>query len=393
MNAWRVVHFLKEDTVEAVPVSWLRGSNQCHWPPFNRLKLKTAINKCMPPSSNWDVHETRVIGEIYGDLSVARMKALEAESTSDLNSDSDLLGLGHRKIRMNKKYQDSESSEQDKEDSLSPEASKIMMPTLKRREEKTSVAPSDDDLGFESYVGSDNAGEASKIVMSTLKRRDKESAVYPYSDDDLGIESNVPGFDNAGNPLRIVPGNPDRNEAECTATEIEGSYYNRQYYLKDEQFKRQVLRNLSILNFKLDQLADDIGRLALKENTVTTNLPPSVFSKFNFPLATEEELHNFESHLADREKYQQVQLELSRIGGGTTKIMVRRLMEKLISSQLGVEYSWIGFKKKKNFSVLLISKVLIDAVLAVHKNSNAAEVEASAKQWLVKCKERCTKEK
>lgn len=75
---------------------------------------------------------------ITGDLSVARMKALEAESTSDLNSDSDLLGLGHRKIRMNKKYQDSESSEQDKEDSLSPEASKIMMPTLKRREEKTS---------------------------------------------------------------------------------------------------------------------------------------------------------------------------------------------------------------------------------------------------------------
>lgn len=147
-------------------------------------------------------------------------------------------------------------------------------------------------------------------------------------------------------------------------------------------------------------MADDIGRLALKENTVTTNLPPSVFSKFNFPLATEEELHNFESHLADREKYQQVvsienstitvlfvgsrlpcgkdvytylfnfqQLELSRIGGGTTKIMVRRLMEKLISSQLGVEYSWIGFKKKKNFSVLLISKVLIGEIFMDFKRN------------------------
>ncbi|KAG5867947.1 hypothetical protein JTB14_020467 [Gonioctena quinquepunctata] len=139
MSAWRVVTFLEEDTVEAVPISWIRSPNQCLWPPFSGQKLKTAISKCMSPASDWDVHEARTIGEVYGDLSVARIKAVEAENNSDLNSESDLIGLGHRKIRLDKKYLESDSDQDDRDDTPSPEVSEIVMPVLKKGEKKKPV--------------------------------------------------------------------------------------------------------------------------------------------------------------------------------------------------------------------------------------------------------------
>ncbi|CAG9818140.1 unnamed protein product [Phaedon cochleariae] len=144
MSAWGVVNFPKEDTVEAVPVVWMRGSNQCYWPPFGGLNLKSAISKCMLRSPEWDVHEARVIGEEYGDLSVARMKALEAKNTSDLNSDSDLLGQGHKKIRTNERYMIDSDSDKENDYTPSPETSQILMPVLKTREAKKSAPTSDD---------------------------------------------------------------------------------------------------------------------------------------------------------------------------------------------------------------------------------------------------------
>ncbi|KAG5867948.1 hypothetical protein JTB14_020468 [Gonioctena quinquepunctata] len=132
--------------------------------------------------------------------------------------------------------------------------------------------------------------------------------------------------------------------------------------MKDEQFKRQVLRDLSILHFKMDQLAEDIAQINLKKPEVPAS--PSIFLRFNFPFSTEEDLQTFEDFLADKANHKQVQLELSRIGGNNTKVMVKRILDKLLRN----------------------------AVMTIHLTSNAAEVEGSAKQWLVKSKERYEKE-
>ncbi|KAL6416924.1 hypothetical protein ACFW04_014765 [Cataglyphis niger] len=43
--SWRVMYFIKENTVEAVPAAWVKDMNGCFWPPYTGLKFKNMIKK------------------------------------------------------------------------------------------------------------------------------------------------------------------------------------------------------------------------------------------------------------------------------------------------------------------------------------------------------------
>lgn len=43
-QSWTVVRFIDEDTVEAVPSSWIL-QNRCYWPPFKNEKIMAIILK------------------------------------------------------------------------------------------------------------------------------------------------------------------------------------------------------------------------------------------------------------------------------------------------------------------------------------------------------------
>lgn len=63
MNRWTVVHFIEEETVEAVPTSWVHGET-CYWPPFIGSKLTHSINNCETPIlSTWTLHKIRELGD------------------------------------------------------------------------------------------------------------------------------------------------------------------------------------------------------------------------------------------------------------------------------------------------------------------------------------------
>ncbi|KAF5293807.1 hypothetical protein FQA39_LY03292 [Lamprigera yunnana] len=51
--------------------------------------------------------------------------------------------------------------------------------------------------------------------------------------------------------------------------------------------------------------------------------------------------------------------ELSRIGGPNGQDFVKRVMSKVLSNELASQYSWLGLKKKKIFSKLLLCQVII----------------------------------
>lgn len=70
--------------------------------------------------------------------------------------------------------------------------------------------------------------------------------------------------------------------------------------VSDDQFKRQVLKNLSILNFKLDQIMDDISRLNVAQK-VPEDLPESIFKKLNYPLSSKEKLHKLENFIENQQ--------------------------------------------------------------------------------------------
>lgn len=55
-KTWTVVKFVNEESVEAVPTTWIIGS-RCHWPPFTQQKIIAAIKNYEVPNSCWPTHE------------------------------------------------------------------------------------------------------------------------------------------------------------------------------------------------------------------------------------------------------------------------------------------------------------------------------------------------
>ncbi|XP_029677165.1 uncharacterized protein LOC115243974 isoform X1 [Formica exsecta] len=342
--SWRVVHFIKENTVEAVPASWVKDINGCFWPPYSGLELKNLIKNCTPPSYDWDLYHSRPIGELYGDLSVAKSKAAQTEETSDLASENE-----RRKIKKKRFTSDSDS-----------DSNPI---TFNISHKKKSVIN-------EESEESDKENEI--VYIPILRKATKENSVASVSKNMASIQTDsVPRTSKEEIPNTVKP----------------------QDASKDEAYKRQVLRMLSILNYKMDQIAEDLNNLKIN-NIMEKEVPvmESLFEKFNFPLNSMEELHNLEIYLENDEKRKEVVIELSRFGGTNPKIMVKRIMEKVFSNELAVQYSWLGFKKKENFSNLILSQIIIKSVMALHTSTSASDVESAIKMWLVKAKERIQKQ-
>lgn len=51
--------------------------------------------------------------------------------------------------------------------------------------------------------------------------------------------------------------------------------------------------------------------------------------------------------------------ELTKIGGATHKLTIKRIMNLLFSNEVAQNYSWIGFKEKNKFALLRIAAVII----------------------------------
>lgn len=58
-GSWTVVKFIDENSVEAVPSSWI-FNDLCYWPPFNRDKVITAIRKNENPNTHWPSYKVSI---------------------------------------------------------------------------------------------------------------------------------------------------------------------------------------------------------------------------------------------------------------------------------------------------------------------------------------------
>lgn len=65
-GTWTIVKFNDENSVEAVPSSWIFGK-RCYWPPFQRDKLITAIQINENPNTHWLSYEVTIFrNSTYG---------------------------------------------------------------------------------------------------------------------------------------------------------------------------------------------------------------------------------------------------------------------------------------------------------------------------------------
>lgn len=64
---WIVVHFLNEDTVEAVPDTWYRKRDKlCAWPLISKNSKKCIENKDYPNEENYRWLPAKILGRQYG---------------------------------------------------------------------------------------------------------------------------------------------------------------------------------------------------------------------------------------------------------------------------------------------------------------------------------------
>ncbi|XP_039309118.1 uncharacterized protein LOC105204276 [Solenopsis invicta] len=88
-QTWTIVQFEEDETVEAVPSTWIQGQ-YCHWPTYSHDKLRTAIKKHETLNTCWPVHKIKSFKNFtFNDYLKARSKACTAEYTSDLNSEAE----------------------------------------------------------------------------------------------------------------------------------------------------------------------------------------------------------------------------------------------------------------------------------------------------------------
>ncbi|XP_039308857.1 uncharacterized protein LOC120358503 [Solenopsis invicta] len=139
-------------------------------------------------------------------------------------------------------------------------------------------------------------------------------------------------------------------------------------------------------------MSQDINTLmgninAKDDNQLSMKPDNTILNKFVFPLKAEADMHELEEYLKNKEHANQFITELLKIGGLSYKNMTRRILQKLFSDNIAQTYSWVGFKGKKNFSILCVTSTILTAVQKAHTTS-LAEIEKVIKMWLVKAKER-----
>lgn len=79
------------------------------------------------------------------------------------------------------------------------------------------------------------------------------------------------------------------------------------FHVSDENFKKQVLRQLQIINLRQQQMSEDIGVLLMKlkseKDILNVSDEKCIFKNFSFPFKSEEELVAFEEFLVQENNF------------------------------------------------------------------------------------------
>ncbi|CAG9763556.1 unnamed protein product [Ceutorhynchus assimilis] len=117
-KTWTVVHFIKDDSVEAVPSAWLINDEKCLWPPatWTTEKIINAIKNCII-DTHWQDYDIKTfLNATYRSYETARNKAKKAESDSDLSTTD----MENRKRKRKKViYSSDDDDDQENNNSLS----------------------------------------------------------------------------------------------------------------------------------------------------------------------------------------------------------------------------------------------------------------------------------
>ncbi|XP_029170306.1 uncharacterized protein LOC114939994 isoform X1 [Nylanderia fulva] len=348
---WLVVKFDDEETVEAVPNTWYKNS-QCYWPPEGTVQhvIIDLIKKKHLPTTDWMLYRASSLGT-YDTYKKAHQKANKAKSTNNLTSNNEELKEKRErntktKKRNNKSESESSSSEIDRsssdDDALYPDVPNFNEQTDSNNRKKNQI---------------ENNTYKSKVTVDTVSNSDTSTPIF----------------------------------------NIVESYHKNPALELNSEFGKRICRELHILSLKMDDISEGINVLLKNksdpvQNVVCNEIPEIMQS---FPV-NDNSLAELENWLMTSENNKTILSQnLSRIGGCTVKEIVRRIMYRIFTNEVGMSYSWEGAKKKKVFKNLAVASVILSAV-RLNKNTQEctdSEIIGFIKAWLVRSKDRFSNNK
>ncbi|VEN40362.1 unnamed protein product [Callosobruchus maculatus] len=328
-KTWSVVSFIDDKTVEAVPSNWIKGQ-LCYWPPLTGEKLMSAIRACEMLNTSWPSHRVKLFNHaIFDSYAKARQKSKIAEETSDLSTDTEAINKRKRIQRVLSSDGASGSSSENETFSI---RTPPKLDKAKQRESRQEEASS--------LTNKNVASGSQALVSATL---------------DLPSSSN-----------------------ECLRCKE-----------NDKKFKG-IHEQLHIIRSICTDVLSEVQSLKVQNNKETV-VKESFFNKYdiNYPISTEDDLMKLEEILDKTAEFQDLGLELSKIGGSNCYNFIKRVMSTIITNDFALLYSWLGRKGKRPFYTLKLAKaVLYAAEHAKDVSWDRKEVETCVQLWLRRASDR-----
>ncbi|XP_018398299.1 PREDICTED: uncharacterized protein LOC108776242, partial [Cyphomyrmex costatus] len=192
-RTWTVVQFIDEETVEAVPTTWIIN-NKCYWPPFQMEKIIAAIKKHAEPNTCWPSYDITIFrNSSYDNYQTAREKAKKAEFTSELTSDTDNNKISKRKV-IRKKFSSSS-------DSLAEDTVLRTPPVMQESSQSTSrvLESNKSRLKSTNLLSSENTDKQTKHLSHKFLDNN-----YTSRDYEPNVQSNETDIDNNNDDLRAM---------------------------------------------------------------------------------------------------------------------------------------------------------------------------------------------
>ncbi|CAH0549539.1 unnamed protein product [Brassicogethes aeneus] len=392
--SWKVVKFLNEDQVEAVPTSWITEDLEYCYFPRETENFKKAIRQCFPVKPFWKKYAVEVLSrKSYSKFAVASAKASKACCTSDL-SEIEVL----KKKRVPKRKYVS-SSDSDNELLLkipkfpTIKTNKVVEKETIKHTPLNKIIESAKESGCLTVELAKEAGcssvELSKESSCSLVELSKESDCLL---NELSKESDC---------------SPDELPQESGCSPVELDFFdeisladNLDNGEKENEPLKCILKKVLINNKMINTIFNAVQRIEERQKILITEFKknqkqlPSTDSvdnfefKEKFPLKNEVELEEMEIILKNSEIKNKMVLFFSKQGGIDFKECTRRCLKLCLTENLANTFSFMGQKNKKKFSSLSICEVVLDAVQEFDPTCTKKQIELHIAYWLTKSKER-----
>ncbi|KAL5239352.1 hypothetical protein ACI65C_006762, partial [Semiaphis heraclei] len=170
-------------------------------------------------------------------------------------------------------------------------------------------------------------------------------------------------------------------------------------------FQKSINRNIMVMKHDLKNMQESIDNLFAVQQQILDKLNNIQSETLHFDgyfynnddmlhINNDADLDIMEDKLTKEQTFRKkVITELSRLTGSNMSETVRKIMQKLFTDNFLTNYSYIGFKGKKQFSTLQTCRIIFESIrkMKQYKDISDIDIEKPLKNWMAQSSARIKK--